>query len=346
MRELTTQEQIDYVTVHFSDSTYKELADSFGINISKVWRIAKRLGLKHSEEFKNRKSLVGKRFGRLFVVKKIDNEQNSGGVKYECLCDCGNTHIVSHRNLYNGSIKSCGCLLEDFLKSNTTHGGAGTKLYYVWNAARSRCFNPKDKGYKNYGGRGVTMCDEWANDFGSFQQWAYQNGYEEDKGLTIDRIDNNGNYCPENCRWVDQMTQCNNMRRNVYVTYMGKRQTLAQWARELNRQYESLRDSYYNGTFPPTKENAHRLRNKLIEYQGKRLTMKQWAEELNVDYSSIKHRVKRGTFPPTEENAHKRRNKLITYKGKSLTMNQWANELGITYNALKNKVYRGQFPPK
>ncbi len=219
-----------------------------------------------------------------------------------------------------------------------------SKLYKVWYAMKSRCYNVNYKTYRHYGGRGITICDEWLDSFQVFETWALNNGYEE--GLSIERIDVNGNYCPENCTWATQMEQCNNMRRNIYVTYLGKTQTLAQWARELSRCYESVRDSYLRGTFPPTEENAYRRRNKTIEYQGKCLTMKQWAEELSVPYCSIKHRVKRGTFPPTDENAHKRRNKQITYQGESLTMKQWSEKLGITYNALKNRVIRGQFPPK
>lgn len=218
------------------------------------------------------------------------------------------------------------------------------KLYRVLASMKNRCYNKNEPGYKNYGGRGIKVCDEWRNSYEAFESWALSHGYAE--GLSIERIDVNGNYCPENCKWATQLEQCNNMRRNIRVTYLGKTQTLAQWAKELGKLYESLRDSYYRGTFPPTEENAHRRRNKLIEYQGKCLTAVQWAKELGIPYENIKHKIKRGTFPPTEENAHKRRNKPIIYKGKSMTIKQWAEELGVTYSAMKNRVFRGQFPPK
>ena len=221
---------------------------------------------------------------------------------------------------------------------------ADNKLYKVWYAMNYRCYDKKSNSYSNYGARGITVCDEWRKDFKTFESWALNNGYSE--GLSIERINVNGNYCPENCTWATHLEQCNNMRRNIFVTYLGKTKTLAQWSREMNRTYESRRDSYYRGTFPPTEENAHRRRNKLIEYDGKRLTMKEWAVELNVSYASIKAKVKRGTFPPTDKNAHKRKNKLISYNGEALTMKEWSVKLGITYNALKNRVYRRQFSPQ
>lgn len=201
------------------------------------------------------------------------------------------------------------------------------KLYRVLAGMKSRCSNKNEPGYKHYGGRGIRVCEEWLNSFEAFESWALSNGYEE--GLSIERIDVNGNYCPENCKWATSLEQCNNMRRNIRVTYLGKTQTIAQWARELGKEYNTLRCSYHRGTFPPTKENAHKRRNKLIEYQGKSLTAVQWAEELGVPYVNIKHKIKRGTFPPTEENAHKRRNKPVTYKGKSMTIKEWAEELGL-----------------
>lgn len=220
---------------------------------------------------------------------------------------------------------------------------ADNKLYKVWYSMKYRCYNPKSNSFKYYGARGISVCNEWFNDFRAFELWAFSNGYAE--GLSIDRIDVNGNYCPENCRWSTKIEQCNNMRRNILITYLGKTQTLAQWARELGRQYESLKDSYRRGTFPPTEENAHRRRNQPINYQGKSLTLKQWAEELGVDYCTLKQKRQRGTFPPTEENAYRRRNKLITYNGFSLTMRQWSEKLGIPYSTIKKRVAKGIFPP-
>lgn len=109
-----------------------------------------------------------------------------------------------------------------------THGGSGTRLYETWCGMKKRCYNAKDKRYDRYGGRGITICDEWRNDFKAFYDWAMANGYSEE--LTIDRIDVNGNYRPENCRWVDARVQQRNTTRNHFVTVHGETKTIAEWS--------------------------------------------------------------------------------------------------------------------
>lgn len=113
---------------------------------------------------------------------------------------------------------------------NYKHGLRGHPLYYTWNMMRQRCCNPNNKTYPNYGGRGISVCDEWSS-FKVFYDWSILNGWKP--GLSIDRIDNDGNYCPENCRWVDRYVQANNTSTNRFITYKGKTQTEAQWAKEL-----------------------------------------------------------------------------------------------------------------
>jgi hypothetical protein len=118
------------------------------------------------------------------------------------------------------------------------HGGRKTRLYEIWYNMRQRCYNSNIESYKNYGGRGIIVCDEWKNDFVSFRDWALSNGYTE--SLTLDRIDVNKDYCPENCRWVSQLIQQNNRSNNHYITYNNQNKTLAEWARELNFTYKML----------------------------------------------------------------------------------------------------------
>ena len=118
------------------------------------------------------------------------------------------------------------------------HGGRHTKLYSVWGSMKRRCYSKNDSHYPRWGGRGITICSEWLLDFSNFQRWALNNGYAE--GLTIDRIDNNGNYCPENCRWIPSSEQNNNQRTNRLITYKGRTQNLKQWSRELNINYGTL----------------------------------------------------------------------------------------------------------
>lgn len=113
-----------------------------------------------------------------------------------------------------------------------------TKLYKVWFAIKERCFNPNNKSFHNYGGRGITICKEWINDYASFRDWSYENGYQE--GLSIDRIDNNGNYSPDNCRWTSRKVQGNNRRNNLFYTLDGRTQSVAQWAEELGIKHNTL----------------------------------------------------------------------------------------------------------
>lgn len=118
--------------------------------------------------------------------------------------------------------------LQKEKKNRIYHGGRKTKLYQIWCGMKQRCFSKSDKSYGLYGGRGITVCDEWKNNFVLFRNWSMKNGYKE--GLSIDRIDNNGNYCPENCRWVTSKEQNNNKRNTIRIEYNGETKTLQEWA--------------------------------------------------------------------------------------------------------------------
>lgn len=174
--------------------------------------------------------LTGKQFERLTVIKRVENQ--GPRTRWLCECTCGNKKEVNGQHLRQGTIQSCGCYNKEIsVKVNTTHGMHKNPLYRVWASMIGRCCNPMDKAYSNYGGRGIAVCDKWQNDFLDFYNWSMTNGYE--KGLTIDRINVNGNYEPKNCRWVDRMVQANNTRKNKLIEYNGKTQTLQQWCREI-----------------------------------------------------------------------------------------------------------------
>ena len=175
---------------------------------------------------RKQRNLVGKKFGKLTVIKSCgkDNKWN----RYYSLvrCECGKEYLVRDSELVNGRRKRC----TKCRQWNRTHGLTNTKLFNVWQSMRDRCYCVTDNVYKHYGGRGIVICEEWKNDFKRFYEWSMANGYKE--GLSIDRIDVNGNYEPTNCRWVDRYVQANNRRNNHMVYYRNKAYTLTQLARE------------------------------------------------------------------------------------------------------------------
>lgn len=167
--------------------------------------------------------LKGQRFGRLVVIEEA--ERTGRKTYWLCKCDCGSFVKVPTASLNNGHTKSCGCLQRSKV---TIHGKKNTKLYKVWNSMKGRCFNTNHRAYKNYGGRGITVCDEWKDDFLCFYNWSMANGYQE--GLSIDRENNDGNYEPSNCRWTTSKVQRNNSRQNRYIEFEGESHTIAEWA--------------------------------------------------------------------------------------------------------------------
>lgn len=180
-------------------------------------------------------ALTGNKFGRLTVIYKAENAK---GIKRErtawlCHCSCGNEKIISTDSLRAGFTVSCGCFgvkaRTVLYKMNTTHGKKNTDEYEIWCSMKSRCFNPKDNGYKNYGGRGIVVCDEWANDFMAFLNHI---GERPTKKHSIDRIDNNKSYEPGNVRWATKREQSRNQRSNRNFTHKGKIQCLSAWCEE------------------------------------------------------------------------------------------------------------------
>lgn len=171
--------------------------------------------------------LTGNRYGRLTVLK--ENGKRGKNILWLCRCDCGHEINAVACNLKNGHTQSCGCLQKEArVKSHTTHHKSKSRLYRIWRHIKSRCFNENVPHYKYYGGRGISICEEWEKSFENFYEWAISNGYQED--LSIDRIDVNGNYEPSNCRWTNAKIQANNKTNNRIIEYNGECHTLSEWA--------------------------------------------------------------------------------------------------------------------
>lgn len=201
-------------------------------------------------------NLTGKKYGRLTVLGL--SEKKSGRKSYwVCECECGNKKLVRSDCLKKGQVQSCGCMKKEQDRVNlgrTTHGdtpvGSHKRLWQIWQGMKQRTSNQNKKSYAKYGGRGITVCDEWRDSYIAFKEWAFANGYDEN--LTIERIDVNGNYEPGNCRWATQKEQCNNRRSNVLIEWQGKTQNIEQWAEETGIAYSVLHDRYRRyGLRPP-----------------------------------------------------------------------------------------------
>jgi|SRR6185369_7464456 len=172
-------------------------------------------------------NVAGKRFGRLTALRE---DRQMDRTAWLCICDCGTECVRTTKTLRNGMTKSCGCFQIETVKRVTTkHGRTNSKLYGVWKAMRGRCRTKTDQNYRHYGGRGIKICERW----NTFENFRNDMG-DPEAGLTLDRIDVNGNYEPSNCRWVTMKEQTRNKRNSLLLTFNGKTQIIPDWAKELN----------------------------------------------------------------------------------------------------------------
>lgn len=191
----------------------------------------------------NKIDLSGKRFGRLVVLCETD-ERRSKQIIWKCKCDCGKEVLVAGYCLRDGTTKSCGCYKRDkfteMAKTYPRKRNSPTKerLYHIWLDMRRRTTNPKRGNYYRYGARGIRVCDKWYNSFDVFMEWALSHGY--DNTLSIERIDIDGNYCPENCRWANKTEQARNKENTRYFEYGGKKKTVKEWSEITGIPYTTL----------------------------------------------------------------------------------------------------------
>lgn len=190
------------------------------------------------------RDLTGESFGRLTVISLDEHRDRRGNRWWLCQCECGSLHLVRTSHLLSKGVRSCGCLAKDITrKLSWKHGLSATGEYRSWTSMMGRCRSPVNTEYFRYGGRGITVCERWLQ----FENFLADMGKKPTPSHSIDRIDSNGNYCKENCRWSTAQEQNNNRRDNVYLTFNGRSQTAGQWARELGISESTFRTRMSRG---------------------------------------------------------------------------------------------------
>lgn len=241
---------------------------------------------------------VGDVFGNWTIVEILPKTVNYHK-HFICKCVCGKTKEIDAYNVLSGKSTNCGCVRDLKTKERMTkHGQKQTRLYNIWCSMKERCNNPNSQAYKDYGGRGISICKDWQDDYMNFYNWSINNGY--DKKLTIDRIDVNGNYEPLNCRWATTDEQCNNRRNNIKITYNGKTQTLFQWCEEYGLEYRMILARYHNPNFQnkSIEELLFTPNQKqiLITYNGETHTISEWSKITNIRHNVIFDRWQKGYY--------------------------------------------------
>lgn len=243
----------------------------------------------------HRPMVIGERHGRLVVVELLS------GKSCRVLCNCGSERVVAPGNLRSGATRSCGCLAKEYKGAPKTHGASRTKLYRVYRGMLQRCNNPNTVHYKNYGGRGITVCARWAESFEAFRS---DMGEPPADHLSLDRIDNDRGYEPGNCRWATDKDQARNTRRNVWVEHNGERLLATDWARKLGISRQRF-DQRLRAGFPPERlfapgnvESINRTKGRVLSspvliLNGRKQTLVQWAKELGLTRTTIRARLRR-----------------------------------------------------
>lgn len=264
------------------------------------------------------KNLTGMRFGRLVALYPVAGSRQSPR-RWVCQCDCGNTSTVITRALGNGNTTSCGCYIREIVgKANITHGKSATPTYNVWSSMLQRCENLNSDKYRHYGGRGIVVCERW-HDFTNF----YEDMGEKPYRCSLDRIDNDGPYSPENCRWATRTVQNKNRRSNVVVEYQGETLCLKDWASRLDMDYETLRQRIQRYGWSVEKAFTYPIQPKELQvtFGGETLTLENWARRTGLSAKLIYSRINKNGW--TVEKA------LFTPKvteHKRTSLGQWARE--------------------
>lgn len=230
---------------------------------------------------------TGERYGRLVAVERLPAKSKTDtNARWFCRCDCGQSTVSYGQDLARGRTKSCGCLNRE---QHLQHGMAGTHVYAVWQMMLQRCENPNSQAYENYGARGIKVCPEWHR----FEQFFADMGNRR-SGFSLDRINNDGDYCKENCRWAVTSQQLNNTRRNRVLELNGEKLTIAQWAERKGFKWTTIRtrlDQYGWSvekalTTPPMLAES-------FKFKGRKQTLREWSDETGINIEVLRSRVRK-----------------------------------------------------
>jgi len=245
-----------------------------------------------------RKTIVsGQRFNHLVAIKEVEPIGSYKARAFLFKCDCGNERIVRLGTVLSGLTKSCGCKKYKPRSSSITHGMSTTRFYRIWFGMKDRCSRKKNTDYKHYGGRGIKVCERWQKFENFYEDMYFKYGVHENKfgevDTSIDRINCNGNYEPSNCRWATLSEQKRNARSNINITYKGKTQCIARWAKELGLNKTTISRRFKKGL---SLEDvfSQSLAKKFVTYKGKTQCVTEWEDELGIGRGIIKHRLLRG----------------------------------------------------
>lgn len=292
------------------------------------------------------KDIAGQRFGRLKVCWEagLDYDRH---MKWLCECDCGKEVIVRGSDLRKGKQVSCGCYKrENASLIARTHGMSNNRIYHIWNGIKDRCNRPTNHAFKYYGGRGITLCDAWL-DFEAFMSWAFSHGY--DTNLTIERIDVNGNYEPENCKWISLPDQAMNTRKTHYITIGEETLPLTMWEKRKGHSKGLINGRLRRGFSEEDAVNLPKLKKQALRYitfKGKKQTVAKWSKELGIPSATIRRRI--DVLGWSEDKAlscmagkERERDVILEYDGKKLNMTEWSKLTGIAHKTISERIKRG-----
>lgn len=240
------------------------------------------------------KDLTDKKFGKLTCIRIKKERTKNGHVQWICKCECGRLTAVLANNLSRGNSRSCGKCCN----RSRTHGMSSSKLYKVWSSMKYRCLSPNDPSYYLYGGKGVSVCEEWLK-FEGFLNWAKKSGYKP--GLTLERKDSNGDYCPKNCSWIPKGKQSENTSRCKIIEHDGKKMIMKHWAEYLGVPYSLLQSRITQRKWPVDKalitppRSPNRCNVKLFSCNGMTLSIAEWARHLNLNEKTLYNRLYKGS---------------------------------------------------